>query len=354
MWFDVRAQRRLSSLAMPWLCARVPLLTVLALAGPALAPPQLAVHAAAQSADVAGSPAPRDVRSAAREAFSQGVSAFEAADYRAARDAFARAYALSPHPSVQLNLAFCEERLGRLLAAREHYRAYLAAGVASSEESVEVDQAVRRISAALASVLVALEPSSARLTVDGADVAWQPGRSIDLEPGAHVLRAELPGRPAVEQRVLLASGARMEVALHVAPGAQAEPSFQAGRPLRAWAAGAGLLSLATAGSAVATGVLARRAEDDFSAQVRVANDPGAGALQRAEARSTGEHAADRADTLARATDALIGTAVGFAALTVTLLVIDHKRAPREPSEPRVGSGLAPVRGGALVTLAGRF
>jgi hypothetical protein len=336
---------------MPCLSVRVSLVLALVLAAP-LAGPGLGPSSAAAE------PPPSDPRAAARAAFSAGVGAFEAGDFARARDAFARAYALSPHPAVQLNMAYCEERLGQLRAAREHYRAYLASGAASSEEQAEVEVALTRIGANLASLLVTLEPSSARLSVDGEPVAWSPGRPLELDPGAHVVRAELADGASAEQRLQLAPSATAQVELRVivasavpVPESAAVPGR---RPLRVWAAGAGLLTVAASASAVGTGVLARHVDDDFSTQVRVANDPGASAAERAEAVSTGQHAAERADRLARTTDALLGCAVGLAAITTTLLVIDHKRARAEREQLRYGSSVAPLRGGAVLTLSGRF
>jgi hypothetical protein len=170
------------------------------------------------------------------------------------------------------------------------------------------------------------------------------------------VRAELADGASAEQRLQLAPSANAQVELRVvvAAFAPARVAVQEHRPLRIWAAGAGLLTVAASASAIGTGVLARHADEDFSSQVRAANDPDASAAARAEAVSTGQHAAERADRLARTTDGLIGCAVGLAAITTTLLVIDHKRARAEREQLRYGSSVAPLRGGALLTLSGRF
>lgn len=62
---------------------------------------------------------------AAVEEFRRGRILFEAADYRAAKDAFERAHALHPSPDLQYNIAQCHMRLGQYEAAIPAFEAYL-------------------------------------------------------------------------------------------------------------------------------------------------------------------------------------------------------------------------------------
>jgi tetratricopeptide (TPR) repeat protein len=62
---------------------------------------------------------------AAVEEYRRGQILFEAADYRAARDAFERAHALHPSPDLQYNIAQCHMRLGHYDEAIPAFEAYL-------------------------------------------------------------------------------------------------------------------------------------------------------------------------------------------------------------------------------------
>lgn len=99
----------------------------LALAVEPAGPDEELVAVAAPSMSVSpGSPAKADAPpDAAVEEFRRGRILFEAADYRAAKEAFERANELHASPDLQYNIAQCHMRLGEYEAAIPAFEAYL-------------------------------------------------------------------------------------------------------------------------------------------------------------------------------------------------------------------------------------
>lgn len=101
--------------------ARVCSIVALSLAWPAGARAQAPAPASSASAS-------EDRAARARDAFSEGLRLVEAKEYRAAESAFARAYALEPHPLALYNLGQCQARLGRYGAAAQTLERFLEQG----------------------------------------------------------------------------------------------------------------------------------------------------------------------------------------------------------------------------------
>src|ERR1700712_5002648 len=62
----------------------------------------------------------------ARELFQAGVQHYEAGQFTQALAEFERAYALKPHPLVQVNIANCYDKLNQPAEALSHFDAFLA------------------------------------------------------------------------------------------------------------------------------------------------------------------------------------------------------------------------------------
>lgn len=67
-------------------------------------------------------------RERARELFSEGAALYQQGDYARARDAFQAAYDLVPEQALLFNIGTAEMRLGDIVAACGHFRAYVAQG----------------------------------------------------------------------------------------------------------------------------------------------------------------------------------------------------------------------------------
>jgi len=313
----------------------------------------------------------QDTRQKARVSFRQGVEAFGRGQYKEAYEAFASAYRISPHPSVQLNLGYCQELLGHPVEARQHFRTYLAN---HSEQTpalrTQADAAVARVAAQIGRVTVDVAPLGASLLLDEQPVMADVAGGIDVAQGSHVLRARAQGAVDATQMVTVVAGTTQHVRLHLSSPeavAQASPAPAADsqtvavhkvastgqrRSLRPWAFGTGALTGMAVAGTIAFGVLAQQAEDDFDAHVRVSNDPTATMDERAAARTAGHESADRAHRLARTSDAMLVTSVVAFATTTVLLVVQHRRSRDE--QRTYTAGILPTRGGVAIGLAKRF
>jgi hypothetical protein len=127
----------------------------------------------------------------------------------------------------------------KLLAAREQL---LVCGRASCPSAVVKDcvnwlrEAEENTPAIVFSVrgVDGVDLASARVTVDGAPISGAAeGNAIEVDPGLHAIRFELPGYESVERRVLAASGDKhvvVEIRLSAAPVAPVAPVPDAAQP----------------------------------------------------------------------------------------------------------------------------
>lgn len=134
----------------------------------------------------------------AQRLFNQGVAAARKNRWSDAREAFARAYALSQRPVVLANLAAAEVRTGRLKEAVADYRRILQAD--ATPETAPFRKAA-------ADVLPALEARIPRIRLratglGGKDVVEIDGETISsdrlgeprlVDPGAHVVAVKRSG-----------------------------------------------------------------------------------------------------------------------------------------------------------------
>src|SRR5450432_1929873 len=128
-----------------------------------------------------------DVIKRAREQFSQALSLQTGGDWAGALALLKEVAAVKPTPQVRFNIAICEERLGRLVAALGDYE--LAASDAQAEKSDQVGQEVE-------SRLEALKARVPRVVVQRSDGADSATISLDgVSLGDSVLNVPLPADP---------------------------------------------------------------------------------------------------------------------------------------------------------------
>jgi len=132
-------------------------------------------------------PADGDAIKLAREQFSQALSLQTGGDWAGALALLKEVAAVKPTPQVRFNIAICEERLGRLVAALGDYE--LAASDAQAEKSDQVGQEVE-------SRLEALKARVPRVVVQRGDGADSATISLDgVSLGDSVLNVPLPADP---------------------------------------------------------------------------------------------------------------------------------------------------------------
>jgi hypothetical protein len=143
-------------------------------------------------------PADGDALKLAREQFSQALSLQTGGDWAGALALLKEVAAVKPTPQVRFNIAICEERLGRLVAALGDYE--LAASDAQAEKSdqvgQEVDARLEALKARVPRVVVQRGDGadSATISLDGVSL----GDSVvnipmPADPGPHVVEAKAPG-----------------------------------------------------------------------------------------------------------------------------------------------------------------
>jgi hypothetical protein len=153
----------------------------------------------------AAPPEDDSTRNAARSLAEQGRDAFERGDFERSRDLFRRAQELVQAPTLALYEARSLVRLGRLVEAQESYlRAIRAPLEATSPEAfrkavreAELDE--QQLAPRLPKVTIVVSGTGATapgLVVNLDERRLQPalvGVEMPLDPGRHLLQAELPG-----------------------------------------------------------------------------------------------------------------------------------------------------------------
>jgi hypothetical protein len=150
--------------------------------------------------------------------FREGRAAMKANAFATACPKFAESYRLDPAAGTLLNLATCEQRLGKLATAALHYRQAAEAFPAGDERidfanrsAAALDPKIPRL------VLTPPEaglPYGAKVRLDNMLVAEPSlGHPLAVDPGEHVVTVEVPGRPASTARVPAKEGETSRVIL---------------------------------------------------------------------------------------------------------------------------------------------
>jgi len=176
----------------------------------------------------APSPGPPDV-DRARELFREGVALMAAEDYAAALAKFKEVGRSRMTAQVAFNIAECEEKLGKVIAALGNYRLALA-------KAQEPDANAPAVATHAPDRIAALEKRVAKLTIvrredkpnpeavielDGVELASsQIGAPIPSDPGERTIRVLSGKRVLSTRRVKLADGEALSVTIEVpAPAA---------------------------------------------------------------------------------------------------------------------------------------
>jgi hypothetical protein len=306
----------------------------------------------------------------ARQRFEAGVADYEAGNYGEALGEFEQAFRLKPHPVVQVNIANCYDKLKRPVEAVEHFEAFLSSGEGAAAQRDEVQAALTELSRQVGKIVLHVQPSDAHAILDE-QLELRPGGKW-VAPGRHHLAIAAPGYGSATRVVDVNPGEVAELSVElppllppaptptppiaavVAPPAAAEPDAATaqeqarnGLSTNVWISGGATFVLGI--TAAVTGQLALAANREFDTNLSAVRNPMLTEFQRAGAWARGVDAANRAETLAAATDVLLAlTAVGVG-LTAYLYVTDPAR---EASAPSVSLQAAP--GSGRVQLRGHF
>jgi hypothetical protein len=307
--------------------------------------------------------------------FQDGRRLMKARDFAAACGKFEESLRLDPASGTLLNLADCEEQLGRTASAWQHWLTaadQLPAGDKRRTTALAHASAIEKGLARLSVTLAPSAPADAVVKRDGVALgSGSLGVPLPVDPGRHVVVVSAAGREdreaevtlrAKEQRTLVVEAGRVsetpapktdvartsnaaagtsDVWARTSPDdADAQRASSSGRaPVAGYALlGVGVVS---AGVGAYFGLSALSARRDASAAC-----PQVGSTHRCSAAASGALDKDKQDSLY----ADIGFGVGIAAAATGLYLLLKPR----HAEPETTADFVPLPGGGEVRFAGRF
>lgn len=222
-----------SRLRMSWRVAPTILAALLLAAAPRLAAAQ-----------------PKSAHALAEEQFKQGREAMARGEIQRALTLLEASHKAEPGRGKLLNIALCEEQLGKLkgaLAKLEELAPQLPAG---DDRAAIVAQHLASVRAALPRLRVELaagSPSGAGVMLDGEPVSA--GGELRVDPGHHVLSASAPGAAPFRLELDLAPGAQRRVTVAFPTETDAAPA-----PARPLSFTLGIAGVSAGGAALLAGL----------------------------------------------------------------------------------------------------
>ena len=170
---------------------------------------------------------PTTLHAQADESFRQAREAAAHGDDRLALQLFRASHELEASRGTLLNIAICEEKLGLVTAAMQHFQEVLPQFAPGDERLALVQQhisdLVPRVPHLRVNVAIAA-PAGTRVTFDGAPLAaTRLGAEMAVDPGKHVITVNATGLPERRYDVVVEEGKAL--ALTVEPGAIAPPKL---------------------------------------------------------------------------------------------------------------------------------
>lgn len=310
-----------------------------------------------------------DELKAARELFQEAYKDEQEKRYEQALDKFQRVARVRESASVRYRIASVLESLGRLREARDAFRALAAKKPDLEKKEHEIADSSAERAAALDKKIPKLvvrtdkaPPQDMRVTVDGASVpASQQPRSIELDPGEHVVQASAPNTREFETHVKLAEGSEVALVVPVDPPAPPPPPPPPGgeTPPPEKNNTLAYVALGAGGVLLATGIvlLVIRENDIAAIHSKCPRD-----VCPTSAKDEIESDRDQAKLFGPLGFGLAAVGVAAGAAGVYLLVKPSSASSAPPSNgaptsPQAGAfriGPRPVRGGAILGVGASF
>jgi hypothetical protein len=167
--------------------------------------------------------------SQARAKFNEGIALQTAGDCAGALEKFHAVARIKLTPQVQFNIALCEERLGRLVAALGRYRLAL---VDAEEQSIKdvsdpARQAIESLENRIPRLVIVRGQGAARASIalDATELGdANIGSELRRDPGPHRVVAQIDGRQVFESSFRLSEGEKREVAVVITDPAPTPPA----------------------------------------------------------------------------------------------------------------------------------
>lgn len=161
---------------------------------------------------------------AAEGLFRDARDAAKRGDFPAACPKFAESYRLDPAPGTLFNLADCEERIGKLASAWQHFQQVSQQLPAGDERVGVAKEHVATLEKRLPKLTIRLgsgAPDGTKVVRDGVELgAASLGSALPVDPGAHSVVVRAPGRKDQKTDIVLKEG--QSESLTVSAGDKAE------------------------------------------------------------------------------------------------------------------------------------
>jgi hypothetical protein len=196
---------------------------------------------------------------AASVMFREGRKALEAGNFQEACQKFTESQRLDPAAGTLMNLATCEQELGKLASAWQHWKEAIEGLPAGDDRiafaRVQVGELEKRLPR-LTVTLAAGKGAGARVFRDDVELgAASQGVALPIDPGPHAVTVQTPGHRTETTAFSVAEAEQKQLDVHPGPEDAEAPlsaDFKMSSRMVGWAlGGVGLAGLATA---VITGV----------------------------------------------------------------------------------------------------
>jgi hypothetical protein len=175
---------------------------------------------------------PKGAHALAEEQFKQGREAMARGEIQRALELLEASQKAEPGRGKLLNIALCEEQLGKLKGALAKLEELGPQFPAGDDRAAIVAQHLASVRAAFPRLRVDLapgSPSGAAVTLDGLPIAV--AAEVQVDPGKHVLAASAPGAAPFRVEIELAPGAQRSVRVAFTIDAPEGPPPSPARPL---------------------------------------------------------------------------------------------------------------------------
>ncbi len=165
---------------------------------------------------------------AADQTFKRGRELMRDHKYAEACAAFEQSQRLDPEFGTLFNLATCEEKLGKLASAYNHFRELAKVDTNAARRAQSADEASKlapKVPKLVVSIAPSPPPPSLELTIDGADSSALVGVEVPVDLGTHAIVARAPGYPEHRETVEIARpGETTKLVVHLDKPREPEPA----------------------------------------------------------------------------------------------------------------------------------
>lgn len=172
---------------------------------------------------------------AAEALFLEARDAARRGDHASACPKFAESQRLGPAVGTLLNLALCEEKLGRVATAWQHLRQVIDQLPPGDDRIAFARATLATLEPRLPRLTLALDPSvpdGAVVLRDGVVIGQAGlGSAIPIDPGEHLIELRVPGQESRVERVTITEGERLALTLRAAAPPPARVAHEPAAPV---------------------------------------------------------------------------------------------------------------------------